>query len=99
MKNATRLLAATVLGSLVTVGVQAVSQQATKSCTGSADLSRFNKQFDDLEQAMASLQTQSQKAASDSALANTNSQRQLADISAQIANVNAAVVSVSGRLR
>ena len=99
MRTVTRLVAATAIGILATLGVEAVSQSETKSCAGGEDMSRLNKRFDDLEQAIVALQAQSAKAASDSALANVNNQRQLANISSQVADLNTQVVGILGRIR
>jgi hypothetical protein len=99
MKSPVGLVAATVLGAFVATSVVAPAGPSPQACSGSADLTRINKRFDDLEQAIANLQSQSAKAASDDALANANSQRQLATISGQIADLNTTVVSLSGRVR
>ena len=99
MRTVTQLVAATVLGIFATLGVQAVSESQSKNCSAGEELSRFNKRFDDLEQAIAALQAQAAKAASDSALANINNQRQLASVSSQVADVNTQVVAILGRIR
>jgi outer membrane murein-binding lipoprotein Lpp len=99
MRYATALLAATALGIAITVVAEAVAQSNTPECASSTDVGRLNKRFDDLEQAIAALQSQAGKAASDEAQANLNSQRQLANISSQVAAVNTQVVALSGRVR
>jgi hypothetical protein len=99
MRNAIGLVAATTLGVIVTLGVEAAAQSTKQGCASSPDMSRVYRRFDDLEQAITALQTQSAKAASDDALANTGNKRQLADISSQIADLNTQVVNVTGRLR
>jgi hypothetical protein len=99
MKELVRLVAATTLGALVATGVIALAAPAPQSCSNSADLARINKRFDNLEQAIANLQSQSAKAASDDALAHANTQRQLAAVSTQVADLNTTVVALSGRLR
>ena len=95
MRHATRLLAAATLGVLVTIGVEAIAQSTKEGCS-SPDLSRLYKRLDDLEQAITALQTQSAKAASNNALANTNNQRQLGNISSQVADLNTKVVALTG---
>jgi len=95
VRHATRLLAAATLGVLVTIGVEAIAQSTKEGCS-SPDLSRLYKRLDDLEQAITALQTQSAKAASDNALANTNNQRQLGNISSQVADLNTKVVALTG---
>jgi len=99
MKELVRLVAATTLGALVATGVVALAAPTPPLCGSSADLTRINKRFDNLEQAIANLQSQSAKAASDDALANANTQRQLAVVSSQIADLSTTVVALSGRLR
>ena len=99
MRNATGLLAATALGVIVTLGVEAVAQSTKQGCANAPDLTRLYKRFDDLEQAIAALQSQSAKVASDDALANTNNQRQLANISSQVADLNTQVVALTGRVK
>jgi hypothetical protein len=96
MRDAKRLLAAVAVGALVAIGVEAIGQSTKQACTGSSDLSWIHKRFDDLEQAITTLQTQSAKAASDDALANSNNQRQLANISSQVADLNTKVVELTG---
>ena len=98
MRSTTVLLAAAALGVIATMGFEAVAQSAKLGCTGNTDLSRIIKRFDDLEQAITALQTQSAKAASDDALANANNQRQLANISSQVAELNTQVVALTGRV-
>jgi hypothetical protein len=93
------LLAATALGVTLALGVGAVAQSTKPGCANAPDLSRLYKRFDDLEQAIAALQAQSTTAASDNALANTNNQRQLANLSSQVAGLNTQVVALSGSLR
>ena len=99
MRTAIGLLAGTVIGAVVTIGVEAVAQSTQQSCNTGADLKRVYKRFDDLEQAITALQTQSAKAAADDSLANTNTQRQLASISSQVADLNTQVVALGGRFR
>jgi hypothetical protein len=96
VRNATGLLAAVTLGVIVAIGVDAVAQSTKQGCNSSPDLSRLYKRLDDLEQAITALQTQSSKAASDNALANTNNQRQLGNISSQVADLNTKVVALTG---
>jgi uncharacterized protein YgbK (DUF1537 family) len=84
---------------LVATGVVALAAPAPQTCSGSADLARINKRFDDLDQAIANLQAQLAKAASDDALANANNERQLAAISNQVAVVSTTVAAISGRIR
>jgi hypothetical protein len=102
VRNLTRLLSGLLsgltLGILITFAVDAVAQSTKQGCS-SPDLSRLYKRLDDLEQAIAALQTQSAKAASDNALANTNSQRQLGNISSQVADLNTRVVALTGTVR
>lgn len=99
MKELVRLVAATTLGALVATGAVALAAPTPPLCGSSADLTRINKRFHNLEQAIANLQSQSAKAASDDALANANTQRQLAAVSSQIAELSTTVVALSGRLR
>jgi hypothetical protein len=99
MRNVMGLLAATALGVTLTLGVGAVAQSTKPGCANAPDLSRLYKRFDDLEQAIAALQAQSTTAASDNALANTNNQRQLANLSSQVAGLNTQVVALGGSLR
>jgi phage I-like protein len=99
MKELVRLVAAIGLGTLVATGVVALAAPAPQTCSGSADLARINKRFDDLDQAIANLQAQLAKAASDDALANANNERQLAAISSQVAVVSTTVAAISGRIR
>lgn len=99
MRNATGLIAAATLGVIVTIGVEATAQSTKQGCASSPDMSRLYKRFDDLEQAITALQTQSAQAASDNALANSNNQRQLANISSQVADLNTQVVALTGRVR
>jgi hypothetical protein len=75
VRNTTGLLAATALGVIVTIGVEAVAQSTKQGCANAPDLSRLYKRFDDLEQTITALQAQSAKAASDDAQANANTQR------------------------
>jgi hypothetical protein len=96
MRNATSLIAAAALGVIVTIGVEAAAQSTNQGCTNGPDMSRLYKRFDDLEQAITALGTQSAKAASDNALANSNNQRQFANISSQIADLNIKVVTLTG---
>jgi uncharacterized protein YlxW (UPF0749 family) len=99
MKEIIRLVAATTLGALLATSVISFAAPAAQTCSSGADLSRINKRFDDLEQAIANLQSQSAKAATDDATANANNQRQLAAISSQIADMNVTVVGMLGRIR
>jgi hypothetical protein len=99
MRNAASLIAATALGVIVTIGVEAAAQSTKQGCTSGPDMSRLYKRFDDLEQAITALETQSAKAASDNALANSNDQRQFANISSQIADLNIKVVTLTGLVR
>lgn len=98
MKNTVGLLAAAAFGVIATLSFEATGQPAKSVCTGSSDLSRLNKRFDDLEQAITALQAQSTKAAADTSVANQNNQRQLANISSQVADLNTQVVALSGRV-
>jgi hypothetical protein len=99
MKELVRLVTATGLGALIATGVVALGAPAPQTCAGSADLTRIYKRFDDLEQAIANLQSQLAKSASDDALANANNERQLAAISSQVAVVGTTVAAISGRVR
>jgi hypothetical protein len=99
MRNATSLIAATALGVVLTLGVEAAAQSTRQGCSGGPDMSRFYKRFDDLEQAITAAETQSAKAASDDAIANSNNQRQLANISSQIADLNIQIVTLTGLVR
>jgi hypothetical protein len=99
MGKATGFIAAAALGAIVTIGVGAAASSSKPECSSGSDLSPLYKRFDQLEQAVAALQTQSAKAASDEALANTDNQRQLANISSQVAALNAQVVALGGSLR
>jgi uncharacterized protein YgbK (DUF1537 family) len=97
MKELARLAAAAGLGALIASGFSAVAAP-TQSC-GASDLTRINKRFDDLEQAIAALQTQSANAATADAAANTSNQQWLSRISSQVADLNSTVVGLSGRIR
>jgi len=97
MNQVTRLAAATGLGALVATGVVALAAPARQSCSDSADFARINRQFEDLELAVANLQSQASKAASDEALANANNGRQLATISNQIAALSTLVAEIPAR--
>ena len=99
MSNVTGLIAAAALGVIVTIGVEAAAQSTKQGCTGTPDLSRVYKRFDDLEQAITALQTQSAKAASDAALASSNDQRQFANVSSHIADLNIQIVTLTGLVR
>jgi hypothetical protein len=99
MRNTAGFLVASALGVIVTIGVEAVAQSTKQGCSNAPDLSQLYKRFDDLEQSIAALQAQSAKAASDGALANTNTQRQLANVSSQVADLNTQVVTLSGSVR
>jgi hypothetical protein len=99
MKELVSLVAATGLGTLVATGVVVLAAPTPQTCSGGADLARINKRFDDLDQAIADLQSQLAKAASDDALANANNERQLAAISSQVGVVSTTVAAISGRIR
>jgi outer membrane murein-binding lipoprotein Lpp len=99
MRTASALLMAAALGAIVSVGVGSAAQSAKPVCSSATDLSPLYKRFDDLEQAVTALQTQSAKAASDTSLANANNQRQLANISSQVADLNSQVVALRGSVR
>ena len=99
MKAFVPLITAAGLGAAVAAAAVVLATPTQQPCTGSADLTRINKRFDDLEKAIANLQSQSAKVASDDAAANANNQRQLAAISSQVADLNTTVVGLSGRVR
>ena len=99
MKAFVPLITAAGLGAAVAAAAVVLATPTQQTCTGNTDLTRINKRFDDLEKAIASLQSQSAKAASDDAAANANNQRQLAAISSQVADLNTTVVGLSGRVR
>jgi hypothetical protein len=99
MKELVSLVAATGLGTLVAAGMVVLAAPTPQPCSGGADLARINKRFDDLDRAIANLQSQLAKAASDDALANANNERQLAAISSQVAVVSTSVAAISGRTR
>ncbi|HEX4387208.1 MAG TPA: DUF948 domain-containing protein [Steroidobacteraceae bacterium] len=64
------------------------------SCARSTDIAKFNKRFDEVQQTLSALQTQSTQAASDAGMASTNTQRQIENVSNQIAALNQVVVAV-----
>jgi outer membrane murein-binding lipoprotein Lpp len=97
MKHTTGLLVAIAFGVVATISLQSLGQAVTHGC-GDGDLVKLNKRFDDLEQILTAMQTQAAKAASDGALANANSQRQLANIGSQVADLNMKVVALTGRV-
>ena len=99
MKPFVRLVTAAGVGAMIATAVVVLATPTQQTCSGSSELTRINKRFDDLEKAIANLQSQSAKAASDDALANANNQRQLAAIGSQIAELNTTVVGLSGRVR
>jgi hypothetical protein len=99
MKPFVRLITAAGVGVMIATAVVVLAAPTQPACSGSSELTRINKRFDDLEKAIANLQSQSAKAASDDALANANSQKQLAAISSQVAELNTTVVGLSGRVR
>jgi hypothetical protein len=98
MKVFVRLITAAGIGAMIATAVVVLAAPTQQICSGSSELTRINKRFDDLEKAIASLQSQSAKAASDDALAQANNQRQLAAISSQVADLNTTVVGL-GRVR
>jgi ubiquinone biosynthesis protein UbiJ len=91
MKELVRLGAAAAVGALIMTAVAALAAPTQQTCSGGAELTRINQRFDDLEQAIANLQTQS-------TLANTNNQHQLADVSNQISTLNASVAALAERV-
>ena len=98
MKVSLTLLSGTIIGAAAALTLQAMADPPRAACAG-PDLGRIYKRFDDLEQILTTLQSQAAKGAADGALANANSQRQLASISAQVADLNSQVVALSGRVR
>jgi hypothetical protein len=99
MNEVVRLVTAAALGALVATSVAGLAAPAPRACSGSADMTRIDKRFDYLEQAIVGLQSQSAKAASDDALADSNIQRQLDGVSSQVAGLNSSLVALSGRIR
>lgn len=99
MRNARALVGAAILGTVATLGVEAAAQSTKPACSSSSDMSRLYKRLDDLERAITTLQTQSAKVASDNALANSNNQRQLANISSQVGDLNTQIVALTGSIR
>jgi uncharacterized protein YgbK (DUF1537 family) len=98
MKELVRLAAAAGLGALIATGFSAVAASTQQSC-GASDLTRLNKRFDDLEQALVALQTQTANAATSETAANASNQQLLSRISSQVADLNSTVVGLSGRIR
>jgi uncharacterized protein YgbK (DUF1537 family) len=98
MNEIVRLAAAAGLGAAIATGFSAIAAPSQQNCAAS-DLTRINKRFDDLEQALVALQTQSANAATSDAAANTSNQQLLNRISSQVADLNSTVVGLSGRIR
>ena len=99
MRTPAILVTGAMLGALAVLGVEAIAAAPATRCSDAGDYGRIAKRFDDLEQALTALQTQSAQAATSAALAHANAQSELARISSQVADVNVAVVSLSGRVR
>lgn len=99
MNHTSQLALATLLGVAMSLCAQGIGETARPACGASSDLSRLNKRFDDLEKAIVALQTQSAQSANGATLANADLKRQLSSLGSQIADVNTAVVSLSGRVR
>jgi len=97
MKRVTGFCAAATLGALGAICAVALGASTQGGCT--QDLTRINARFDELEQAITQLQTQSAQAASNQALANSNTQRELSAISSQVAGMSTTVVEISRRVR
>jgi hypothetical protein len=72
----------------------AETPEPSGSCARSTDIAKFNKRSDEVQQTLSALQTQSTQAASDAAMASTNTQRQIENVSNQIAALNQVVVAV-----
>jgi hypothetical protein len=99
MNDVNRLVAAAAWGAMAVVCVAATGEGAKHACSESAELARINKRFDALEKSLAALQTQSAQAAADATLAHTAMTRQLSGFSSQLTEMNAAVASLSDRVR
>jgi hypothetical protein len=97
MNQVVRLAAAAGVGALIATGVAALASPAPQRCSDSVESAALNRRFDDLDLAIANLQSQLGKAASDDALASANNGRQLATISNQVAVLSTTVTEISGR--
>ena len=99
MNDVSRLVAATAWGAMAAVCVAAAGEGTRQACSESAELVRMNKRFDALEKSLAALQTQSAQAVSQETLAQTATAHQLSSLSSQLTELNAAVGSLSDRVR
>lgn len=99
MRNPAIFFAGATLGALAVLAVESFAAAPATRCSDSVEYGRIAMRFDDLEQTLATLQTQSTQAAASAAAAHANAQSQLARISSQVADVNVALVSLSGRVR
>jgi hypothetical protein len=92
MKDATRLLVAAALGVTMALSLEAAGQDRTGGMEN-----RIIERLDDLKGAIAQLQAQTAKAASADEIANAKFDGRLANISAQLTDLNAQVIGISGR--
>jgi hypothetical protein len=97
MNHVVRLAAATGLGALIATGVIALAAPAPQTYSDSVEFARLNRRFDDLDQAIANLQSQVSKVGSDEALASANNGRQLATVSNQVSALTTLVTEIPAR--
>jgi hypothetical protein len=96
VKETGRLIIAAALGAAAALGVAAAAApDSMGGCARSADVNKLNKRFDEVQAALAALQTQSTQAASDAALASANTQRQVQSVGNQVSALNNVVLAVS----
>jgi hypothetical protein len=96
VKETARLIIAAALGAAAALGFAATAAtDPAAGCARSADVTRLNKRFDEVQASLAALQTQSTQAASDAALASTNTQRQIQSVGNQVSALNNVVLAVS----
>lgn len=95
MKEATRLIPVAGLGAVAALCLAAAAAPDPGGCARTADVTKLSKRFDEVQQTLDALQTQSTQAASNAALASANTQRQIQSVGSQVAALNDVVLSVA----
>jgi gas vesicle protein len=95
MKEATRLITVAGLGAVAALCLAAAAAPDQGGCARTADVTKLSKRFDEVQQTLDALQTQSTQAASNAALASANTQRQIQSVGSQVAALNDVVLSVA----
>jgi hypothetical protein len=97
VKETGRSIIAAAPGAAVTLDAAAVAAapDSAGGCARSADLTKLDKRFDEVQATLAALQTQSTQAAADATLASANTQRQTQSVANQVSALDNVVLAVS----